>query len=173
MLGISSIGWLHTLGSLPALPLALSMLWARGRIEPRSTAGKAYFAFMVLGAITVFPIAHSGVSKAIGAMTLLLLVIGYGARLRPTASRAALYVETIALSLSVFLLLVPTVTEVLRRVPPGHPIVADLASPILRAAHLSLVVGLIAGLVAQIRSLRRSGRADRAMLTRAGRAAAG
>ena len=38
MLGISPLGWIHTLGSLPALPLALSMLWHHRRIDPRSTA---------------------------------------------------------------------------------------------------------------------------------------
>jgi hypothetical protein len=144
-----------TLGSLPALPLALYLLWTQGRIAPRAAAGKAYFVFMIIGAITVFPIAHSGVSMALGALTLLLLLVGFGVRLRPTASRAALYVETIALSLTVFLLLLPTVTEVLRRLPPGHPIVTDLASPVLRTAHLALVSGLIVGLILQVRSLRR------------------
>src|SRR5689334_15925534 len=113
MLGISPLGWLHTLGSLPAIPLAISMLRNHGRIEPRSTAGKAYFVFMLVGALTVFPLAHSGVSTAIAAMTLVLLLLGFGVRLRPTASRFALYVETIALSLTVFLLLTPTVSETL------------------------------------------------------------
>lgn len=155
MLGISTIGWIHTLGSLPAVPLAIYLLWKYGRIEPRSSAGKAYFVFMLIGALTVFPIAHNGVGIGIAGATLVLLLIGFGVRMRPTASRAALYVETISLSLSVFLLLLPTVTELLRRVPPGDPIVADLASPVLRAGHLALVSGLIIGLIAQIRAIRR------------------
>jgi hypothetical protein len=155
MPGISSIGWIHTLGSLPALPLALVMLWRHGRIEPRSPAGRAYFGFMLLGIATVYPIAHARASVVIATLALVLLAIGYAVRSRPTASRAALYVETIALSLTVFLLLLPTVTEVLRRVPPGHPIVADLASPVLRAVHGTLLLGLVVGLVAQVRALRR------------------
>ena len=57
MFGISPLGWLHTLGSLPALPLALVMLYRHGRIDPRSALGKAYGGFMVLGAVTVYPIA--------------------------------------------------------------------------------------------------------------------
>lgn len=156
MFGISPIGWIHTLGSLPALPLALAMLWRHGRIDPRSTAGKAYFGFMLVGALTVFPIAHSSVSTGIAAMTLLLLFLGFGVRLRTTASRVALYVETIVLSLTVFLLLSPTVSETLRRLPPRSPIASSLDSPVLKLANLALLSGLIIGLIVQVRRLRRS-----------------
>lgn len=159
MLGISPLGWIHTLGALPALPVALYLLTKYGRIEPRSFAGVAYFAFMLVGAVTVYPIAHSRVSTGIATATLLLLFVGFGVRLRPTASRVALYIETIALSLTVFLLLVPTATELLRRLPPGAPIAADLGSPVLRAAHLTLLLGLIGGLILQLRAIRRD-RAD-------------
>ena len=69
--------------------------------------------------------------------------------------RARPYVETVALSLSVLLLLVPTATETLRRVPDGHPLVTDLASPLLRGVHLALLAGFVVGLVIQIRALRR------------------
>jgi hypothetical protein len=156
MLGISPLGWIHTLGSLPALPLALSMLWHHRRIDPRSTAGKAYFVFMLVGALTVFPLAHGGMSTGIAAVTLLLLFVGFGVRIRPTASRAALYVETIALSLTVFLLLLPTVSETLRRLPPSNPIATTLDAPILRVANLALLLGLIIGLIVQVSTLRRS-----------------
>jgi len=42
-MGISPIGWLHTLGSLPAIPLAVYMLVRHGRIAPETAAGRAYF----------------------------------------------------------------------------------------------------------------------------------
>jgi hypothetical protein len=158
MFGISPLGWVHTLGSLPALPLALAMVVRYGRIEPRSWLGRAYLAVMVLGAVTVYPLAHARAGVILASVTLGLLLVGYAARAGRAPGRGALYVETIALSLTVFLLLLPTVTEVLRRVPDGHPIVTDLASPILRAAHLTLVVGLVVGLVVQVRRLRRTPR---------------
>ncbi|WP_439863486.1 hypothetical protein [Pseudomonas antarctica] len=40
MLGISALGWLRTLGSLPAIPLAAYMFIRYGRIVPRSTPGR-------------------------------------------------------------------------------------------------------------------------------------
>ncbi|MFC2249032.1 hypothetical protein ACETRX_05365 [Labrys portucalensis] len=158
MFGISPIGWVHTLGSLPAIPLALYMLIRHGRIVPGSTSGIIYFISMVIGAATAFLVAHQPVSYVIGAATIMLLVAGYGVGRLPGLERAKRFIETICLSLTVFLLMVPTVTETLRRVPDGHPLVTDLKSPLLLVAQGSLLVVLIVGLTAQLIHLRRQGR---------------
>jgi len=62
------------------------------------------------------------------------------------------------MSLTAFLLMVPTVSETLRRVPDGHPLVTDLKSPLLLGAQGVLLLILVIGLAAQIRWLRRRGR---------------
>ena len=152
-MGISPVGWLHTLGSLPALPLAAYMLAKHGRIAPGSRAGRAYFAFMALGALTVYPIAHAPISAIIATITLFLLILGYGVARLPASPRAAKYVETIALSLSVFLLLVPTVSETLRRLPVGHPIASGVADPILVGAQAVIFVALLVGVSLQVRAI--------------------
>lgn len=156
MFGISPLGWVHTLGSLPAIPLAVYMFARHGRIVPRSSPGAVYFLSMLIGAATVFLVAHQPVSYGIGAVTLLLLVAGYGVGRLAILGRAATYLETIFLSLTAFLLMLPTVTEILRRVPDGHPLVSDPKSPLLLGAQASLLVILIVGLTAQIIHLRRN-----------------
>src|SRR5215475_7592874 len=143
MFGISPLGWVHTLGSLPAIPAALYMLVRHARIVPRSTAGAVYFVSMLIGALTVFLVAHEPVSYGIGLTTLLLLLAGYGVELIQGPGRAAPYMETICLSLTVFLLMLPTVTETLRRLPDGHPLVTDLHSPLLFGSQAGLLVVLI------------------------------
>lgn len=158
MFGISPLGWVHTLGSLPAIPLAVYMLACHGRIVPRSGPGVAYFVSMLIGAATVFLVAHQSVSYGIGAATIVLLVAGYGVGRLSWLGRARRYIETICLSLTVFLLMVPTVSETLRRVPDGHPFVTDLSSPLLLGSQASLLVILVIGLTAQILYLRRQGR---------------
>ena len=159
MFGISPLGWVHTLGSLPAIPAAVYMLACRGRIVPRSSAGAVYFASMLIGAVTVFLVAHQPVSYGIGITTLVLLLAGYGVGRFPglerqCLGRAARYVETVCLSLTAFLLMLPTITETLRRVPDGHPLVTDLHSPLLLGSQAALLVILIVGLTAQIIHLR-------------------
>lgn len=157
MFGITPLGWLHTLGSLPAIPLAIYMFVRYGRITPRSAPGRVYFISMLIGATTVFLIAHQPVSYGIAVSTLLLLVLGYGVAHISSIGRAAVYIETIALSLTAFLLMVPTVSETLRRVPDGHPFVTDLTSPLLLGSQGALLVILIIGVTVQIMSLRKKG----------------
>lgn len=154
MFGISPLGWVHTLGSLPAIPLAVYMIARHGRIVPRSTPGAVYFVSMLIGAATVFLVAHQPVSYVIATLTIVLLLAGYGAGRLPWG-RAARYIETICLSLTVFLLMLPTVTETLRRVPDGHPLVTDLHAPLLLGSQASLLVVLIISLTAQIVYLRK------------------
>lgn len=154
MFGISPLGWVHTLGSLPAIPLAVWMFAQHGRIVPRSPAGIAYLVSMVIGAASVFLIAHQPVSYGIAVATLVLLAIGYGVGRLPRPGGAKAYVETISLTLTAFLLMVPTVTETLRRVPDGHPLVTDLNSPLLLGAQATLLALLVVGLTAQIVVLR-------------------
>ncbi|BFT70096.1 hypothetical protein [Paenibacillus sp. P36] len=158
MFGISPLGWVHTLGSLPAIPLAIYMFARYGRIVPRSKPGIVYFISMLIGSITVFIIAKSSASYGIGAVTTLLLLAGYGIGRISSFKRAGKYLETIFLSLTAFLLMLPTVTETLTRVPNGHPLVTDTRSPILLGCQAILLVILIVGLTAQIVHLRRLGR---------------
>jgi hypothetical protein len=54
--------------------------------------------------------------------------------------------------------MLPTVTEILRRVPDGHPFVTDLKSPLLLGAQGGILAALVIGLTVQIISLRRQGK---------------
>jgi hypothetical protein len=155
MFGISPLGWVHTLGSLPAIPVALYMFARYGRIVPRSTPGAIYLIAMLVGAGTAFLVAHQTISYGIAAITLFVLIAGYGAERLLGPTRIARYIETICLSLSAFFLMLPTVTEILRRVPDGRPWVTDMASPLLLGAQGSLLVILLIGLTAQMLVLSR------------------
>ncbi len=153
MFGISPLGWVHTIGSLPAIPLAVYMFLRYRRIVPGSRAGRLYLLFMLVGALTTFLVARQPVSPVIGAVTLGVLIGGYSvARLRFLGA-AAVYLETLLLSLSAFLLMVPAVSEILRRVPDGHPLVTDLKSPLLLGAQAGLLGILILGVTLQFIAL--------------------
>ena len=142
MFGISPLGWVHTLSSIPAIPAAAYMLIRHGRIVPRSKVGVIYFVTMMLGAVTVFPIAHMPVSRVIAVATIFLLLVGYGIGRTSKWGSVTKYIEVVCLSLTVFLLLAPTVSETLRRVPDGHPFVTDLNSPLFKGAQGGLLIAL-------------------------------
>ena len=152
-MGISPLGWLHTLGSLPAIPLAAYMLVRHGRILPDTKAGRAYFWFMLLGVLTVYPIAHQPIGSIVATVTLVVLLLGYGISRWSAAKRFGKYIETISLSISVFLLMVPTVSESLRRLPVGNPLVTDLKDPLLLGVQGALFLALIVGIPLQVYAL--------------------
>jgi len=156
-MGISPIGWLHTLGSLPAIPLAAFMLAKHGRIAPQTRAGRAYFWFMLLGVLTVYPIAHQPVSSIVATVTLVVLLLGYGLSRWSRTGSIWRYVETASLSISVFLLMVPTLSESLRRLPVGHPLVTDMKDPLLLGAQGALLLALVVGIPVQLRALYKRG----------------
>ena len=156
MFGISSLGWLHTLGSLPAIPAAIYMLTRHGRIMAHSKTGVVYFISMLIGCMTVFLIAQQTISYIVGIITMILLLVGYGVGRLSIARNISKYIETICLTLTVFLLMVPTVSETLRRVPDGHPIATALNSPILIDSQIVLFIALIVCLSLQINYLRKN-----------------
>lgn len=158
LFGISPLGWVHTLGSLPAIPVAAYMFARHGRIVPRSTAGVVYFVSMVIGGASVLLIAHEPVSYVIALATLALLFVGYGVAYLPRVGRAIKYIETISLTLTTFLLLVPSIKETLTRVPDGHPFVTDPKSPVLLGALGAVFLLVVVALIVQIVHLRRQGR---------------
>lgn len=157
MFGISPLGWVHTLSSLPAIPMAIYMFARHGRIVPRSGPGVVYFVSMLIGSLTIFLVAKQPPSNVIAVATIVFLLAGYGVGRLSNLSRIATYLETIFLSLTAFLLMVPAVSETLRRVPDGHPFVMDMKSPLLLGAQGGLFAILVIGLTAQIVYLRRQG----------------
>lgn len=155
MFGITPVGWIHTLGSLPAIPLAGYMFVRHGRIVPRSAPGVAYLVAMLSGAVTAFIVAKQPVSYGFGAVTILLLLAGYGIGHTSIFDRSGRYLETIFLTMTVFLLMLPAATETLRRVPDGHPLVTDPHSPLLVGTQFGLLICLVISLAGQIIYLRR------------------
>jgi len=157
MFGISPIGWVHTLGSLPAIPAAIYMFARYGRIVPQSTAGAIYFFSMVIGSISLYVIAPGPIGYGFGTLTLLLLIAGYRVDRFPAFGRAAPYLERIFLTLTVLFLMVPSVNETLTRAPDGHPIASGPNDPIVLGAIALLLLLFVVGLTAQIIHLRRQG----------------
>jgi hypothetical protein len=153
MFGISPIGWLHTLGSLPAIPLAAYMFIRHGRIRPDSAAGRVYLVAMIVGAVSAYAVAKGPISYAIATLTLLALLVGYGVRRLGILGRATAYVETFALSFSALLLMVPTVTETLTRVPDGNPWASGVTDPLVVGAQGIVAGTFLLGVIAQFFAL--------------------
>lgn len=147
---LSALGWFHTLGSLPAVPLALYMLIRHGRVTPTATVGKAYLVFMYIGALSGVLVIKDPPGVAISILSLGSLTVGALVHKATFLGKHRNWIETVALSTSVFTLFLPSLTESFTRLPASHPIAASPAAPLVVTLQLSLVAILLVGVTLQL-----------------------
>lgn len=162
MLGLTTMGIIHTAISLVAVAAAFVAFFRDKGIDPRNGLGKTYVITTVLTCLTGFFIfQHGGFGKphALGIITLVVLAVAWLAGNKKVFGRASAYVETVLYSLTVFFHMIPAFTETSTRLPVGAPWASGPDDPNLqKAVGIAFLVFLI-GATAQIIRLRRLRRA--------------
>ena len=93
---------------------------------------------------------HFNAGHALGLMALFVMLAGTFAPRIAILGRAALYLQTLAMSFSFMLLLVPGTNETLTRLPVGHPLASGIDSPIVKSALAGLFVLFLIGTAYQM-----------------------
>ena len=158
MLGLTSIGVVHTAISLVAVAAGSVALIRDKEISPRNGLGKMYIWTTVLTCLTGFFIfQHGGFGKphALGVITLVVLAVAWIAGTTNFFARASRYIETVSYSLTFFFHLIPGITETSTRLPPGAPLVSSPEAPELQTATGILFLLFLIGATLQVMRLRR------------------
>ncbi|MCE9547166.1 MAG: hypothetical protein K8T25_16960 [Planctomycetia bacterium] len=143
MLGLTSIGVIHTAISLIALAAGIIAMLRDWRITPRNMIGKIYIVATIAVCLTSFGISKDGgFSKAHGLSVFTLVLLGVAAVAGYTTlmGRAAPYVETICYTTTFFFHLFAGVVETATRLPRSAPLAASLDAPSLQVAKIVLLV---------------------------------
>ena len=152
---LSILGIIHTAISIFALLAAFYALFVDGRIDPKSQAGKIYIILTVITCLTSFPIMKTGhptPGHAIAVMVLLLLLVAnYTAGLFKSAFA---YVQTAAMSATLFLSMIPAVNETLTRLPASHPFAASPDAPLVKMGVMVVFLLFVVGVIYQIIKIR-------------------
>ncbi|MCC6235700.1 MAG: hypothetical protein IT580_23890 [Verrucomicrobiales bacterium] len=160
MLGLTPLGWVHTLLSLVALGAGLIALVRHFEIPPRSRLGRIYLWTTIAVCLTGFPIVqHGGFGKphALGVLT--LLVFGVAALAgRSKFGAASRYVEMVCYSATFFFHWIPTIVETTTRLPLGDPLIKDRDGPELQVATGVLFLLFLVGATLQVRRRRTQAR---------------
>jgi uncharacterized membrane protein len=162
MLGLSTLGLIHTAISLVALATGFILIVRDRSISPNARFGPTYLVATLLTAATALGIfRHGGFGPphALAILTLAALALGWAATYLGIFGRASAYVETVCYSATYLFHLVPGFTETLTRLPVGAPIAASDQAPILQAIDAALLVVFLAWVAWQIWRL--SARASR------------
>ena len=145
---ISSLGAFHTVLSLIPVAAGLTAFVRHGRIDPATSVGKVYLGGMLISIVTSFGLSSTGhfnAGHALGILALLAMLVGAFAPRIQILGRATAYLQTLAMSFSFFLLLIPGTNETLTRLPVGHPLAYGPDSPLVKAALAGLFVLFLVG----------------------------
>jgi uncharacterized membrane protein len=157
MLGLTTLGVVHTAISLVALVCGFRALALDKHISAATTLGRTYLITTLLTALTglgIFQHGGFGPPHVLSILTVLALAVGTLAALTGTFGRWSRYVQAISYTSTILFHMIPGFTETLTRLPPGHPLLPNADAPELRAIAGVLALLLIVGLVLQLRWLR-------------------
>jgi len=156
MLGLTTLGIIHTAISLVALAAGIVALIRYKEIPPKSIVGMLYIWTTVLTCLTGFPIMqHGGFGKphVLGIITLVVLAAAALAG-RSKFGSASRYVEVVSYSATFFFHWIPTVVETTTRLPVGAPLITNRDGPELQAATGVLFLLFLIGATLQVLRIR-------------------
>ena len=157
MLGLTTLGFIHTLISLVAVATGFYLLARDKQIVWRNTLGKTYVVTTFLTALTgLFIFQHGGFGPphVVAILTIIALVVGIVAATTRFYGRASRYVQAVAFTTTILFHMIPAFNETLTRIPPGAPIASSPQAPIMQVIIAVLVVLYAIGLTMQIRWMR-------------------
>ena len=158
MLGLTTLGIIHTAISLVALASGIIALIRYKEIPAKLFIGKLYIWTTVLTCLTGFPIMQHGgfgAPHALGVITLIVLIIAAVAGKTTVFGGASRYVETISYSATFFFHWIPTIVETSTRLPVGSPWVSDREGPEIQAATGVVFLLFVIGVTLQVMRLRK------------------
>ncbi|WP_374079349.1 hypothetical protein [Bdellovibrio bacteriovorus] len=154
-LNLSTLGSIHTLISLIAIASGLVDLFRSGKINPTSQMGKLYFLTTIITCFTSFGLSKLGgfnPGHAVAILVLVCLVVGWFTGKKQI--KFGKEIQTLALSFSFFLSLVPATIEVLTRLPIGAPWATGPQDPLVGGIISFWFVLFLGGSFLQLRKIR-------------------
>lgn len=146
MSSLTTIGFIHTTTSLVAVVSGFLALTKERGITWSDRTGRIYITTTLLTCLTAFGIfQHGGFGKphALGIVTLLVLGFAFFADRLSRSSTWAHYAAPVAYSTTLFLHMIPGVTETFTRLPLDAPVFNGPEDPALQQ-----VIGVLAGVYA-------------------------
>ena len=159
MLGLTTLGFIHTLISLVAVASGFYIVARDHEIVLRNGIGKTYVVTTFLTAATglgIYQHGGFGAPHVLSILTILAIVVGVVAATTAFYGRWSRYVQAVAFTTTLLFHMIPGFTETLTRLPVGAPIAASPEAPILQVIAAVLFVIYLAGITLQIRWMRAS-----------------
>ena len=150
---ITLLGWLHTLIGAFAVLIGFYTLGRSKVIQLKQSTGKIYLICTLITALTALGIYHQGgfgIAHILAVLTLLALLLGVIAEQYQLFGNFSSYVQATCYSGTLLFHMIPAITDGLRRLPVGSPIVNDIEDTLLLNFYLGFLITYVIGLTLQI-----------------------
>lgn len=156
MLGLTALGAVHTAIALVAVLSGFAMTLRLGRIGADLALGKTYIACTALACLTSLGVfMHGGfnIAHSLALVTLVVLGVAVAAGRHRGSSRAAIYIETLGFSSTLFFHMIPALNETFTRIPVGAPLFTGPDDPALQRLFGFVFVAYLLGIALQVRHI--------------------
>lgn len=150
MLGLTTLGTIHTAIAIVGLIAGFVALFRYSEISTRTTAGMVFFIGTALAALTglgIFQHGGFGNPHVLSIVTLVILAAAFAAERRGTFGRQSVLVSRLGYLFALFLHFIPGTVETLTRLPRGAPYLSHpedpRAFPIIGTFFAIFVIGAI------------------------------
>lgn len=154
---MTNLGWFHTIIGILALLSGAYTLAKFKVIKEETFSGKIYLSSTLIAALTALMIYNQGgfgPAHLLALLTLAALAGGFLVSKIMFLARFSPYLKALCFSSTILFHMIPAITDALRRLPLGNPVVDRFDHPLLMQFYL-LFVGLFAlGYLAQVMWLR-------------------
>ena len=156
---ITLLGWFHTAIGILALISGAYTIVRSGFIDSIARSGQIYLWCTLIAAASALGIYNQGgfnVAHILAILTLLALGVGWLAERNQLFGGLSKYVQAISYSATFLFHMIPAITDGLRRLPVGDPIVTEIDDPLLRGFYLAFLAAYIVGVIVQLLVLRKN-----------------
>lgn len=156
---ITALGWFHTFIGIVALVSGFYTVARFKVIRMDTRSGTVYLICTFVAAATALMIYNQGgfgPAHILALLTLAALVGGVTVKRISIFAPIARYLEALFFSVTILFHMIPAITDGLRRLPVGDPIVDRFDDPLLMKFYLLFLVLFAVGYAAQVTWLRRS-----------------
>jgi hypothetical protein len=157
MLGLSTLGFVHTLLGVVALVAGAACFVQDGAITTRSFSGRLFVVTTALTCVTGFGIFQRGganIAHVLGVVTLVTLGVALWAERQEVVGKLSVYVATVGYSLTYFFHWIPGTTETFTRFPVGAPLFSSPEDPALEQTVGVMFLLFLIGAAIQVRRIR-------------------
>ena len=148
------LGWFHTIMGIIALVSGAITLYRDKEITFGTRLGLVYLVTTLITAATALMIYQHGFfgpAHVLAVATLVALAVGTVAATLQPFGKWSRHIQALSFSATLLFHCIPAVTDALLRLPVGNPILDSFEHPVMKMAHLAVLVIFLVGVAFQLR----------------------